>query len=199
MQENWYILYALVAKQEQLCSVLCRHGLRAFVPMMEYYRRDIKGIAVKPMFPGYLFVRSDMCQQEFDTMLFELGDEKQGMVRQLKEEGTAAMREEEIDFFAHLLDEQGVARMSYGYRKGSRGVVTEGPLAYFQERIVKADRHNRLAWLDFEFMNRRIQAGLTIDQSRMPEPEKGQEEKETTLTDGTMIDLEELKSKMMGL
>ena len=117
------------------------------------------------------------------------------MIKQLKEEGAAAMRQEEIDFFSHLLDEQGIARMSRAYLKGGRAAVVDGPLKYFEERIVKVDRHNRLAWLDFEFMNRRVQAGLTISQEYQPAAEPG----EATLADGTTLDIEELKSKMMGL
>lgn len=195
MQDNWYILFALAAKQEQICNTVCKQGLHAFVPMMEYYRRDMKGLAVKPMFPGYIFVRTDVSQGEFDAMLYDLGIRGQGLIKQLKEEGAAAMREEEIDFFSHLLDGQGVARMSYGYMKGGRAVVTDGPLGYFQERIVRADRHNRLAWLDFEFMDRRIQAGLTVGREYQPVPKPG----EKLLADGTAVDIEELKSKMMGL
>lgn len=197
MQENWYILFTLAAKQEQLCSVIRSQGLHAFVPMMEYYRRDIKDLAAKSMFPGYVFVRTDICQEEFDSFLSALGDRKQGMIKQLKEEGAAAMRQEEIDFFSHLLDEQGIARMSCAYLKGGRAVVVDGPLKYFEERIVKVDRHNRLAWLDFEFMNRRVQAGLTISQEYQPVTDS--EPGEATLADGTTLNIEELKSKMMGL
>ena len=43
MKDNWYVLFALVAKENKLCSVLRRKGLDAFIPKIEYYRRDIKG------------------------------------------------------------------------------------------------------------------------------------------------------------
>lgn len=197
MQENWYILFTLATKQNQLCNIIRNQGLNAFIPAMEYYRRDIKDIAVKPMFPGYVFVRTDMAQEEFDFMLNKLGDRKEGLIKQLKEEGTPAMREEEIDFFEHLLDDHGVAKMSRAYLQNNRAIVTEGSLKDFQERIVKVDRHNRLAWLDFEFMNRKIQAGLTICSKKELVPEADMDE--ATLEDGTVIDIEELKSRMMGL
>ena len=47
------------------------------------------------MFPGYVFIRSELGQEAFDRLLTELGERKQGMIRQLKEEGTTAMRKEE--------------------------------------------------------------------------------------------------------
>ena len=43
MKDNWYVLFALVAKENKLCSALRRKGLDAFIPKIEYYRRDIKG------------------------------------------------------------------------------------------------------------------------------------------------------------
>lgn len=163
MKENWYILFALAEKQEQVCNVIRNQGLHAFLPMMEYYRRDRKAIEVKPMFPGYIFVRTLMQQQDFDQMLFSLGDQKHGLIRQLKREGSTAMRKFEIEFFRQLLTEDGISKMSYGYLQNKKAVITEGAIRPFQDKIVKVDRHNKIAWLDFEFMNRQIQSGLWLD------------------------------------
>ena len=164
MKENWYILFALAEKQEQVCNVIRNQGLHAFLPMMEYYRRDRKAIEVKPMFPGYIFVRTQMQQQDFDQMLFSLGDQKHGLIRQLKREGSTAMRKSEIEFFRQLLTEDGISKMSYGYLQNKKAVITEGAIRPFQDKIVKVDRHNKIAWLDFEFMNRQIQSGLWLNQ-----------------------------------
>lgn len=208
MKENWFILFTLVAKQSQVCNVLCSQGINAFVPMMEYYRRDSKGIAVKPMFPGYVFVRAEMEQGEFDQLLYRLEDQKDGLIKQLKEEGAAAMREEEVEYFSHLLDKEGVARMSYAYLRNGKAVVTEGPLIYYQEHIVKVDKHNRVAYLDLEFMKRRIETGLEIQQKEKQKEERqnsnrqvkqaGEWERRAEI-EGQTIDLEDLKSRMMGL
>lgn len=163
MKENWYILFALAEKQEQVCNVIRNQGLHAFLPMMEYYRRDCREIVTKPMFPGYIFVRTGMQQQDFDQMLFSLGDQKHGLIRQLKREDSTAMRKSEIDFFQKLLTEDGISKMSYGYLQNKKAVVTQGAIQPFQDRIVKVDRHNKIAWLGFEFMNRQIQSGLWLD------------------------------------
>lgn len=55
MKDNWYVLFALVAKENKLCSVLRRKGLDAFIPKIEYYRRDIKGNTLKMLFPRIYF------------------------------------------------------------------------------------------------------------------------------------------------
>lgn len=78
MKDNWYVLFALVAKENKLCSVLRRKGLDAFIPKIEYYRRDIKGNTLKMLFPGYIFVRSEMKQSDFDNLLYELGEQRDG-------------------------------------------------------------------------------------------------------------------------
>ena len=54
---NWYILFVQTEKQRELCSLLEREGVHAFLPMMEYYRRDRKGLAEKTMYPG-IYLRS---------------------------------------------------------------------------------------------------------------------------------------------
>lgn len=231
--KNWYILFVQVEKQSQICTMLQNEGIHAFLPMMEYYRRDSKGIAVKPMFPGYVFVKSELGQKEFDEFLESRKGCLWGFIKQLKEDGAAAMHAGEVAFFEHLLDEDGVVRMSYGYvsltgkRKG-KAVVTAGPLGYFQERICKVDRHDKMACLDVEFRKQKVLVGLTIlDEEEVRKKEQGREEMQdegaeetgkmeeagrkalrkkdrlvlskNRLEDGTKIDIEELKSKMMGL
>ncbi|XCP84019.1 transcription termination/antitermination NusG family protein [Roseburia hominis] len=85
--KNWYILFVQIEKQSQICTMLQNEGVHAFLPMMEYYRRDSKGIAVKLMFPGYVFVRSELEQKEFDDFLKFRKGCLWGVIKQLKEDG----------------------------------------------------------------------------------------------------------------
>ena len=126
--KNWYILFVQTDKQSQLCSLLEQEGVRAFLPMTEYYRRDRKGIAEKPLFPGYIFIQTNLNQKEFDSLLDSMEGRRWGFIRQLKEEGTATLTEEERAFFQWLLDDDRTARMSYGYLNPSgKAVITYGP------------------------------------------------------------------------
>ena len=84
--KNWYILFVQTERQSQLCSLLEQEGVHAFLPTMEYYRRDKKGLAEKPMFPGYIFVQSELDQKEFDSLLDSMEGRRWGLIRQLKEE-----------------------------------------------------------------------------------------------------------------
>lgn len=160
---NWYVLFSRIEKQWQLCDLLCEEGVHAFLPVMEYYRRDRKELDKKPMFPGYIFVRSEMNQKEFDRFLDSMEGRRWGFIKQLKDEGSTALTEEERGFFGTLLDESGEAKMSYGYLDGNgRAVVTHGPLAGFEKLTKKTDRHNHLAYLSFDFFDHPIKIGLTI-------------------------------------
>ena len=80
--KNWYILFVQIDKQSQLCSLLEQEGVRAFLPMTEYYRRDRKGLAEKPLFPAYIFVQSDLNLKEFDSLLDSLEGRRWGFIRQ---------------------------------------------------------------------------------------------------------------------
>lgn len=161
--KNWYILFVQTEKQSQLCFLLEQEGVHAFLPMMEYYRRDRKGLAEKPMFPGYIFVQSELDQKEFDSLLDSMEERRWGFIRQLKEEGGAALTEEERAFFQWLLDDAGTARMSYGYlNPAGKAVITYGPLIGCERHIRKTDKHNRLVLMDFAFREEPVQLGLTI-------------------------------------
>ena len=85
MEENWYILFVQSEKQSRICDILCEEGVNAFLPMMEYYRRDMKGISRKPMFPGYIFVRTELVQKEFDNLVEALRGRCWGFIKQLKD------------------------------------------------------------------------------------------------------------------
>ena len=79
--KNWYILFVQTEKQSQLCTLLEQEGVRAFLPMIEYYRRDRKGLAEKPMFPGYIFVQSEMDQEKFDNLLDSMEGRRWGLFK----------------------------------------------------------------------------------------------------------------------
>ena len=178
---NWYILFAETGKQSQLCFLLEQEGVHAFLPMMEYYRRDRKGLAEKPMFPGYIFVQSELTQKEFDDLLDSMEERRWGFIRQLKEEGGTALTEEERAFFLWLLDDDGTARMSYGYlNPAGKAVITYGPLIGCERHIRKTDKHNCLVLMDFAFREEPVKLGLTIlTQKELRERELYTEETES--------------------
>lgn len=128
---------------------------------MEKYLHSIDKIVDDVvMFPGYLFVESDLAQLDFTFFIRQMNDEKNGIIRELKDQGVSALTEEEKDFYHILFDDQYLLKMSYGYREGNKTLIYSGPLLQVKDDIIKVDRKNGIAYLKQQFMHRNIQAGL---------------------------------------
>lgn len=89
----------------------------------------------------------------------------------------------------------GLLRMSRGYREGSRVVVMEGPLKYYEDHIADVNMHDRKAYLDFKVKDRVVKAGLEIKPKKYWFPE---ETGRVVLEDGTGVDLQDMVRKMSG-
>lgn len=165
IKENIFILFALKTKAERITRDLNRNeNMHAFIPTMEYYRRDIDGLAKKILYPGYIFVKTDLSQRQFDEYLYNTFKTKEeGIIRELKVRNCKALSAEELDYFNLLFDRWGVLRMSYAVVfDNKRIVVSRGPLKGFDKHIVKIDRHNRYAYLDSKILDKRLIAGLWV-------------------------------------
>ena len=171
---------------------------------------------MKPLFPGYVFIRTDMgiCElHEFvrahrtDVMTFvrelALRERMVSGEQTLREGGVDEdkyelkdLTEEETEFLDLMLDDEGILRMSVGYIEKSSYFIMEGPLKAFKGQIVKVDRHNRRAFLDFGFRGSVIKAGLELRPKRSFFPDD--KDAPAMLDDGTEVDLLELRKRMMG-
>lgn len=160
---NWYILYVLCGNEEKIVNLIDQEKeLSAFIPRMEYYRRDQRRVVVKAMFPGYVFVLSKKEPMEFHRTLTKLRVRHQKMMKELTYEDATSLKPQEVMYFERLLDSSGVMRMSTGKIVDRKLKILDGPLQYFEDNIVKLDKHERMAYLDLEFMNRRVKASVSI-------------------------------------
>lgn len=160
---NWYVLYVLTRKTDYLIrNFNKKEDIEAFVPKYEYYRRVDKSIDIKPMFNGYIFIKTTMDQIQFNSLLQSMKDEKDGLIKQLINQETSALRKEEIEMFNKILDDSYIASMSQAYLDNGKAKVYEGPLQHFEKNIIKVDKHNQLAYLNISFMDRVIRLGLKI-------------------------------------
>lgn len=162
---NWYILYVLCGNEEKIVRLLDKEeGLTAFIPCMEYYRRDQKRVMIKPMFPGYVFVKTQKEPIVFHKELAELRVRHQKMMKELTYEDAASLKPQEAAYFEKLLDASGLMKMSTGRIVDRKLKILDGPLQYFEDNIVKVDKHERMAYLDLEFMKRRVKASVSISE-----------------------------------
>ena len=165
--KNWYVMYVQGGKEGFLRDMINKRGdVVSFVPMMER-KYKIKGeyqIQRKPMFPGYLFIKTDEEQEYIERLFQEYRMKLKGFKKLLKydEEGTSALHQEEIMFLNDILDEEYILKMSKGKIINKVTIVEEGPLVGLESNIKKIDRHKCLANLYVKVLDKEVIAGLEI-------------------------------------
>lgn len=214
---HYCVLFTQAAKQEKLKIALGNafpkdRGM-VFIPSMEWWRRGKNEMQLKRLFPGYVFIRSDMgvCEMhefirahrsDVCTFIKELGMYEKRVFGEniLDDNGDdyelKDLTEEETRFLNCMLDESGIIRMSSGYRENDRYVVMEGPLKTYEERIADVDKHNRMAYLNFKAIGHVAKVGMQL----MPKRHWFPDDKTVPmlLGDGTEVDLRKLSKRMMG-
>ena len=151
----WYAVWVRSGHEERvmgLCKTLykeCGAFEECFLLKYEKYRK-VKGQPTKQLahlFPGYLFFVSDHPEelQKFLKTIPEfakaLGDD----------DGAIPLYPEEVEFLQK-------------YIEGDHLIITDGPLTYYEGKIVKINRHKRTAVLEVEFLGRKnlVTVGLEV-------------------------------------
>ncbi|MCC8051372.1 MAG: hypothetical protein LIP10_12085 [Clostridiales bacterium] len=110
---------------------ICCDTFQYTIERMRHYHDEWHSVTAT-LFPNFLFLD---CGEEAAEKLRE---ERLPLVR---------IPEELSELLNDLSDEQHFIRMSKGIIKGGIAHVTEGPLIGHDNRIVRIDRHKKLAWL----------------------------------------------------
>ena len=103
-----------------------------------------------------------MNQNDFNTLIYSLKEERDGLIKELKKKEVSALSKDEISLFDQLLDKNGILKMSYGHKEQGKTIATSGPLVYFKDSIIDTNRRDMTATLNIAFMNRNIKAGIMI-------------------------------------
>lgn len=160
-KKHYYVLYCQTLKTEKVCARLNeKKHMKAFIPKMEKYIRIKDIIVLQDMFPGYLFVETSLNQTEFDSFLYMMKDELNGIIKELKKEDVTALSSNEIELLDKLLDNHAILRMSEGYKKNGKTIVISGPLLELQNFIIDTNKRDMIAILDIHFLDRNIKAGM---------------------------------------
>lgn len=217
---RYCILYVQATKQHKVEDLVARHlpegRGEVFCPCMEYYRRGEKKIKIREMFPGYVFVYTDLNMLEMHELLkahrLELDSSVSELALRVKKAvdpdflqkemdleiyDMSDLDTEEAEFLDFLRKGNGLLKMSCGYEEDRRYFVMEGPLKVYEQCILKVDKHNKKAFLTFEYNGHRVQAGFECKPKAHWYPDG--EARLTTLSDGTEIDLTELRRSVMKI
>ncbi len=168
----WYVLFIRTGREANV-ELLLKKRLDAnvfvpFVPMLEtlfkisgQVRRELK-----PLFPGYIFIESEVSGVEFIKRKNSIISASEDIVRFLKYGDTSefAMREHEKCMLLNLCNDERCIESSVGIIEGNRVYIKEGPLKGMESIVKKIDRHKRRAVINLDFMGeiREINVALEI-------------------------------------
>ncbi|MCD7807951.1 MAG: hypothetical protein LUH02_01305 [Erysipelotrichaceae bacterium] len=160
---NIYILYCQSIKIERICYKFNQYKqFEAFIPKYEKYIRSINQVVLKDMYPNYLFIKTNLNQIEFDSMLNLMNEDKDGVIRELKKEDVSALTNAEMSLLNQLLNDQYILQMSEGYKANGHTIVTKGPLLNLQQHIISVNTKDMYALLNIEFLSKKVKAGIWI-------------------------------------
>jgi len=126
-RSHWYVIHTYSRQEAKVESALQRNNLEIFLPRVTVpsRRRDRKRLLNVPLFPGYLFVHTDLNHHAYAHII-----KNHGVVRILGYKGKCAAVPEETVASIKTLLKSGQPVYPYRYLKtGSRVRVLDGPLA----------------------------------------------------------------------
>lgn len=162
----WYVIQVTTGREQvilQMCNNIIEKGVlkKSFVPQIEKkYKYNGKWLTIQvTMFPGYVFVETDLENKLFIqlknvpefTKIIRMGYE------------IVAMKKEEEKFLKELMNEKYTVTMSEGIIIGDHVIVYEGPLKGKEGYIRKIDRKKRMAILEIDFLGRKIDFTIGLE------------------------------------
>lgn len=164
---NWYVLFVMGGKEHSICEFLNEkyQDWQAFYPEKEViHKKQGQQIVVKkPMFPSYIFIESNVWQEDIQQRIKAVRVMKQGIIKELRYEAAPALEKDEIRYLTSLMDEDHVVKRSIGYIENDKVMITEGPLQGLESEIIKIDRHKRQAVLRIRLLNREMEVSVSLE------------------------------------
>lgn len=162
----WYAIQVTTGEEKQT-TVFCRRRIETdilediFYPETEVMKR-YEGKWHKytqPMFPGYIFVVTDLVDQ--------LYEELKKIPKLSKILGTdktpVALSDEEVRLIQKITNKGHVAEMSVGFIEGDKLIIESGPLQGMEGMVRKIDRHKRTAQVTVEMFGRKVDMKLGLE------------------------------------
>ena len=176
----WYVLYVRTNAEKRVVEDLARYiGERSFDLPMEpfcpesesYYRSKQDRLLGRtyrrrPLFPGYIFVETQMPPERFLKQMGDFIYRSADIVRLLRMSGDSAsiaVPTEERRRLEFLLTGKRCVEHSVGYIVGDKVCVNSGPLKDREGLITYINRHNRYADIEVELFGSRVKARVALE------------------------------------
>lgn len=162
----WYAVQVRTGEEEKIkliCNKLIPNNIldECFIP---YYEKKIKYMGkwhtiTDILFPGYIF----MISNHIDDLLLSV--KKIPKLIKILGDGNdiLPLYDKEVEFLMRFGKEDHLVKMSYGYIKDDKVVITDGPMKDYKGSIKKIDRHKRKAVIEIEFFGRSMEASIGLE------------------------------------
>ena len=124
---SWYVLHTKSKFENVVNEGLIKKSIEVFLPKVQVRskRRDRKAMIRIPLFPGYLFVKTDLRPNEHIEIVKTVG-----AVRLIgNTEGPVPIVNDTIDSLKIMVMGNNPVSTGYNFKKGDRVIVVAGPFA----------------------------------------------------------------------
>jgi len=127
LQRLWYVLHTRSRHESVVCDGLVKKSLEAFLPKIKVRstRRDRKAMIHIPLFPGYLFIRTDLHPHSHIEIV-----KTAGVVRLIgSRQGPVPVPDETIESLKIMVASELPIGTGSRLQPGARVMVVQGPFA----------------------------------------------------------------------
>ena len=167
LRKHWYIVQVFRGQEEVFVERLRDTAdYYVFVPkrVVLLKRKDGLKKVLEPMFPGYVFVASDMDLMSFKNFYHLSMSIIDGCIRILKhKDDVEALYPHERLMLERFIDQDQVIDVSHGLIEGDRIQILDGPLVGKESMITKINRHKRSAWVEVELLGEKRSIELSCE------------------------------------
>ena len=155
---EWYVVRVKSGEEEEAKELLKSYDSDVKILSREYYWKSKGQVQkkYKKLFPGYIFVISDLNYIDFDIKLNNIRYQNGKIYKNLKYDNTGipALSETEKTMICKMTGDRDndVVESSVGFIEGDRVRIVEGPLFGLESNITYINRHKRIARLSIDFL-----------------------------------------------
>jgi transcription elongation factor/antiterminator RfaH len=158
----WYVLHTKSRFENVVREGLSRKSVEVFLPKVTVpsKRRDRRLMIKVPLFPGYLFVKTDLFPEHHVEIL-----KTTGAVRLIgTKDGPVPVHDETIDSLRIMVAGDNQVTTGYRFKKGDRVMVIAGPFAGVIGTFYRYRGYGRVV-VNVEALGQ--YAGVTVDQNEI--------------------------------
>ena len=175
----WYVLYvksntehrSVSSFQKSMLKKVLPYEIETFCLESEKFYKDKhlhtlgKTYIRRPMFPGYIFVETNMPEDEFRAQSFDIIYNSTDIIRLLRNgnDGSIALRQDERERLEFLFKGRRCIEHSIGYIEGDKIIVTGGPLVGLESKIKKINRHHRTAQIEVDMFGQKQTVDVPLE------------------------------------